>query len=128
MNDRLAKIDLDEALYFYKSPQAMVDYSLMQSFSLIKSAVEVFAYYGINDIYPVDIRDFFELIQIEQKKNGKVFVPSPKKADSVLECCLDNPVNRLSKKDGFYHIESWDSSGYGFEIQRKKQKESDRKD
>lgn len=128
MNERLAKINLEEALYFYKSPEAMVDYSLMQSFSLIKSSVEVFAYYGIDEFSPADIRDFFELIQLVQKKNGKVFVPSPKKVDSVLECCLDSAVNRLSEKGENYHIESWDSSGYGFEIERKKQKESDRKD
>ena len=104
MNSKLSKINFDDVLYFYKSPQALVDYSLMQSFSLIKSSVEVFAYYGINDFSPSDIRDFFTVIQLVQKKNNKVFIPSPKKVDSVLECCLSTNVNQLSRKEDHYHI------------------------
>ena len=122
MNERISKINFEDVSYFYKSPEALVDYSLMQSFSLIKSAVEIFAYYKINDIYPSDVKAFFEILQIKQQKSGKVFVPSPKKVESVLECCTGNGKNSLSKKDGFYRVETWDYSGYGFEIERKKQK------
>ncbi|MGN1457276.1 MAG: hypothetical protein ACI4XP_04885 [Acutalibacteraceae bacterium] len=116
MTDILCKINFDEVNYFYKSPFALVDYSMMQSFSLIKSSVEVFAYYGIVSFRSSDIRDFFQELQLVQKKNGRVFVPSPKKVDSVLECCMSDSENTISYSDGYYNIESWNTDGYKYEI------------
>ena len=116
MTDILCKINFDEVNYFYKSPFALVDYSMMQSFSLIKSSVEIFAYYNILSFESSDIRDFFRELELIQKKNGKVFVPSPKKIESVLECCMSTSGNTLSYSDGYYHIESWNTDGYKCEI------------
>ena len=76
MSSNIDKIIFTEAEYFYKSEHAVVDYSQMQSFSLIKSCIEIFAYYGIGDFVPSDVKEFFEKIQLIQKKNGKVFVRS----------------------------------------------------
>lgn len=116
MTDILCKINFDEVNYFYKSPFALVDYGMMQSFSLIKSSIEVLAYYGIVSFRSSDIRDFFQELQLVQKKNGRVFVPSPKKVDSVLECCMSESENTISYSDGYYHIESWNTDGYKCEI------------
>ena len=52
------KINYNEVSFFYKGEKAMVDYSQMQSFSLIKSCIEVFAFYGMNDITASDIQQF----------------------------------------------------------------------
>ena len=60
MEDILSKINFSETEFFYKSPDAFVDYSNMQSFSLIKSTVDVFVYYGIRDFAAEDISRFFE--------------------------------------------------------------------
>ncbi len=122
MSNTLDKINFDEAAYFYKSPDALVDYSLMQSFSLIKSSIEVLAYYGVREFTPADIRDFFKHIQLVQKKNGRVFIPSPKKVESVLECYTLEGKNCLHYQNGSYFVQSWDCSGYGFELERKQQK------
>lgn len=116
MTDILCKINFDEVNYFYKSPFALVDYSMMQSFSLIKSSIEVFAYYGIVSFRSSDTRDFFQELQLVQKKNGRVFVPSPKKVESVLECCISTSGDTLTYSDGYYHIESWNTDGYKYEI------------
>lgn len=119
MNETISIINMTEAKYFYKSPNSFVDYSQMQSFSLIKSCIEVFAYYKVNDFFPSDVRDFFEEIQIIQQKNNSAFVPSPKKVNGVLEYCT-NPSSGccLSKNDdGSYHIEKWDTLGYKSEIE-----------
>lgn len=116
MTDILCKINFDEVNYFYKSPFALVDYSMMQSFSLIKSSVEIFAYYGIMVFRSSDIRDFFQELQLVQKKNGRTFVPSPKKVESVLECCISTSNNTLTYSDGYYHIENWNTDGYKSEI------------
>ncbi len=118
MNSILSKINFAEACYFYKSPDAFVDYSNMQSFSLIKSTVDVFVYYGIRDFRPEDIRDFFEQLQLVKKKNNKVFVPAPKKVSGVLECYLGEGRESLSlSENGIFHVNAWDGSGYGFEIE-----------
>ena len=116
MTDILCRINFNEVNYFYKSPFALVDYSMMQSFSLIKSSVEIFAYYGILSFKSSDIRDFFDKLQLVQNKNGRVFIPSPKKIDSVLECCMSDSENMLSYSDGYYHIERWNTDGYKYEI------------
>ncbi len=113
----LLSIDFNEVQYFYKNPRSLVDYSQMQSFSLIKSSVEIFSYYGIPDFTAGDIRDFFEKLQLVQKKNNKVFLPSPKKIDGVLQCCLSETQNKLSFQNGIYHIVSWNHSGYRYEIE-----------
>lgn len=111
------KINYSEAIFFYKSDKAMVDYSLMQSFSLIKSCIEPFSYYGINDITAADIHKFFEKLQIVQKKNGRVFIPSEKKIRGVLDCCLEPSENYLICNNDTYHIEKWNTQGYKCEIE-----------
>lgn len=116
MNQELERINWEEAGFFYKSPLALVDYGNMQSFSLIRSSVELFSYYGIVDFTPNDITEFFRKLQLIQKKFDRVFLPSPKKVSGVLDCCLDKGINQLSRHDGQYHIVSWDHSGYGYEI------------
>ena len=121
MSDTIKKINLNEVTYFYKSPYALVDFSNMQSFSLIKSTIEIFAYYNINDFTADDVRELFVNLQLIQKKNNKVFIPSPKKISGVLDCCLSGSMNVLSSDNGIYHIVSWDSSGYGYEISAAKQ-------
>ncbi len=116
MSSKIDKINFDEAEYFYKSPYSLVDYSSMQSFSLIKSTVEVFAFYNIDCFSAEDIKLFFEKLQLVQKRNGKLFYPSVKKISGVLDCCIDGGKNSLEFKNGLYYIISWDSSGYGFEL------------
>lgn len=118
MSEALKKIDFHEAELFYKSPFSFVDYTLMQSFSLIKSTVEVFAYYGASPFSPEDVRDFFQRLGIVQQKNGRVFVPSPKKVRGVLECYLGEGKLRLEERDGLFYILSWDTLGYSSELQR----------
>lgn len=110
-------IDFNETCFFYKSEKAMVDYSQMQSFSLIKSCIEIFAYYGLNDFTASDIHSFFEKLQIIQKKNGRVFIPSEKKISGVLDCCLEKSENYLSCNNNIYHIEKWNTDGYKYEIE-----------
>ena len=120
MNTALSRINFQEAMYFYKSPHAFVDYSNMQSFSLIKSTVDVFAYYGIHDFTAEDIQAFFEQLQLVRKKTGKVFIPSPKKIRGVLDCYLTAGSETLSVNGTVYHINTWQGSGYGFEIEAAK--------
>lgn len=122
MSDVLDRISWGEVGFFYKSPDSLVDYSIMQSFSLIKSAVEVFAYYGINDFTADDMKRFFERLRLIHKKRGQPFVPSAKKISGVLECCQSVGDNSLSFNGRQFRIESWDSSGYGFEIEAAKRK------
>ena len=116
MSSNTDRINFKEAEFFYKNPRALVDYGQMQSFSLIKSSVEVFAYYGIKSFLPSDIKDFFERVQIVQKKNMKVFIPSSKKISGVLDCCLTPSDNYLSSDGIIYHIEKWNCDGYKYEI------------
>lgn len=116
MSSNINKINFKEAEYFYKSEHAIVDYSQMQSFSLIKSCIEIFAYYGVNVFSPADVKEFFEKIQLVQKKNGKAFIPSAKKVDGVMECCLFPSSCYLSHSEDGYHIEKWNSDGYKYEI------------
>ncbi len=116
MSNTIGNINFKEAEFFYKNPHALVDYSQMQSFSLIKSSVEIFAYYGINDFSPSDIKEFFEKLNIVQKKNQKVFIPSSKKVSGVLDCCLTPPGDHLSFDGSMYHIEKWNSDGYKYEL------------
>lgn len=116
MNNILSRINFKEAEFFYKNPLALVDYGQMQSFSLIKSSIEIFAYYGIEDFTAADIKAFFETIAVVQKKNNKVFIPSAKKISGVLDCCLDPSPCCLSSDGEYYHIISWNTDGYRFEI------------
>lgn len=116
MNDCLSRMNFDEINYYYKSPQALVDYSFMQSFSIIKSCIEIFVYYEITEFTAKDIKDFFEKLQLIQQKNGRAFVPSEKKIDGVLSCCLPNSKNIILYDNGKYEVQSWDTSGYAAEI------------
>ena len=111
------RINFAEVEYFYKSPLSLVDFSIIQSFSLIKSTVEVFAHYGIVEFRPEEIRQFFERLQLVHGEKQQVFLPTPKKISGVLDCCLSPGRNQLSKHEGTYRIVSWDSSGYRFEIE-----------
>ena len=54
------KINFEEVEYLYKSPDTMVDYSDVVSFTLIKSSVEIFQYYGITSFSADNIKRFFE--------------------------------------------------------------------
>lgn len=110
-------LNFKEIEFFYKAPNCLTDFSLMTSFSLIRSSVEVFAYYNINSFTSSDIKEFFQKLQIVQKKNNKVFLPSAKKIDGVLQCYLSGTKDTLSLENGVYKIISWDCSGYGYTIQ-----------
>jgi len=110
------KINFDEAEYFYKH-NSITDFSTTTSLGLIRSCIEVLAYYGADSFTGNDIKEFFQKIGIIQKKNGKIFVPSVRKAEGVLDCFLLGKGDRLSCRDGIYHIEQWDSTGYMYEIQ-----------
>lgn len=116
MNNAAEKINYTEAELFYKSPYALVDYTSVQSFTLIKSCIELFAYYGAEKFTASDIKEFFTRLQLTQKKNGRVFIPSEKKIEGVLDCCLDGNGNTLSRSDGMYHIVHWNTDGYRFEL------------
>ena len=116
MENRINKINFEEAEFFYKNPHSLVDYSQMQSFSLIKSSVEIFAYYNINTFAASDIKAFFEKLAVVQKKNEKVFIPSAKKVSGVLDCCLVPKGDHLSFDGEQYHIEKWNCDGYKYEI------------
>ncbi len=116
MNNTLDMINFKEAVYFYKSDKAIVDYSSMQSFSLIKSCIEVFAYYGIKELKPADIKMFFEKINIVMKKNNKPFIPSQKKIEGVLDCCIGLSDCCLIKNGDSFFIEKWNTEGYKYEI------------
>ena len=117
MSSAIERIDLAEVDFFYHSPHAFVDYTAMQSFSLIKSTVDILVYYGITDFTPHDIRELFEHINIVTKKSGRVFLPSPKKISGVLDIFLKPGKESLSLNDGVYHVNNWNGSGYGFEIE-----------
>ncbi len=121
MSDVLSLINMEEAKYFYNNPHSLVDYSQMQSFSLIKSCIEVFAYYNAVDFTPEDIKEFFSALSIVQQKNNKVFVPSPKKVSGVFDCCLSGSDCVLSRTESGYHIDSWNSDGYKYEILKAKE-------
>lgn len=117
MNDKLSVINFTEVNFFYKSPDALVDYSRMQSFSVIKSCIEVIAYYGIKEFTAQDIRDFFEELKLVQQKNNKVFIPSPKKISGVLESCIMPSGCAMQEKDGVFYIDKWNTDGYRAELQ-----------
>lgn len=117
MNDNINKLNFTEIEFFYKAPNCLTDFSQMTSFSLIKSSVEVFAYYRITSFTSTDIKEFFQKLQIIQKKNNKVFVPSPKKIDGVLQCYLSGTKDTLSFENGIYQIVSWDCSGYKYTVE-----------
>ena len=89
-NRTLSRINFTEAEYYYKSPHTLLDCSYMQSFGLIKSTVDVFVYYGINDFTAEDIQAFFERLQFFKKDADKAFIP--------------------------FHVNAWAGNGYGFEI------------
>ena len=122
MSKALDRLNFNEVIYFYKSPDSFADYGSMQSFSLIRSTVEVFAYYGTTAFTAEDIRSLFEQLQIVQKKYNRVFLPSVKKISGVMECCFQPGINQLAEENGVYRIISWDSSGYGYEIATAKRK------
>ena len=110
------RINFDEAEYFYKN-NSITDFSTTTSLGLIRSCIEILAYYGVDSCTGDDIKEVFQKIGIVQKKNGKVFVPSVRKAEGVLDCFLSGKGDRLSCNNGVYHIEKWDSTGYMYEIQ-----------
>ena len=114
--NNLDKIRFNEAEYYYKSEHAIVDYSQMQTYSLIKSCIEVFAYYDITDFTAVEMKAFFEKLQLVQQKNYRVFNPSVKKVSGVLDWCLTPGENYLSVKDNIYHVEKWNTDGYKYEM------------
>lgn len=118
MKKSLNDINFREVEYIYKSPHSLVDYSKMQSFSLIKSSIEVFAYYGIDQFSPSEIKAFFEKLELINAKSNKVFIPSLKKIRGVLECCVDsNARNYLSEDGDHFRIVHWDHDGYRYEIE-----------
>lgn len=109
-------INFKEAEYFYKNPRSLVDYTQMQSFSLIKSCIEVFNYYNIFEFTPEQVKDFFEKINIVQAKNNRPFIPSAKKISGVMDCCLQPSDCFLEKTVTGYKIVKWNSDGYKYEI------------
>lgn len=118
MNETLSIINFTEARYFYQNPLGCIDYTQMRSFNIIKSCLEIFAFYGVRDFFPSDIHDFFAELQLVQKSTGKVFVPSAKKAEGVLEYCQGSSDCCISKNsDGSYHIDKWNTVGYKAEIE-----------
>lgn len=122
MSKAFELINYDEAELFYKSELSLVNYAEVQSFTLIKSCIELFAYYGAMEFTATDIKSFFEKLQITQNKNGRVFIPSEKKIQGVLDCCLESRDNKLIYENGDYRIVSWNTDGYYYEIQRIKEK------
>ncbi len=118
MKKSLNDINFREVEFIYKNPHSLVDYSKMQSFSLIKSSIEVFSYYGVDPFTPSEIKEFFVRLALINDKSNKVFVPSIKKIKGVLECCLDsNARNYLSENGDCYKIIHWDHDGYRYEIE-----------
>lgn len=115
-------INLDEARFFYTSPNTMIDNSGLESFGLIRSAVDVLVYYGINEFTADDIRELFDSLQLIRKKNGRVFVPSVKKISGVLECYLGKGTFMLERSGERFRAVSWDCGGYRYEIEAAKQK------
>ncbi len=109
-------INFKEAEYFYKNPRSLVDYTQMQSFSLIKSCIEVFNYYNIFEFTPEQVKHFFEKINIVQAKNNRPFIPSAKKISGVMDCCLQPSDCFLEKTVTGYKIVKWNSDGYKYEI------------
>ncbi len=116
MNYDINRLNFKEIEFFYKAPNSLTDFSQMTSFSLIKSCVEVLVYYDITSFTSTDIKQFFQRLQIVQKKNNKVFIPSAKKIDGVMQCYLSGTKDSLSFENGVYSIASWDCSGYGYAI------------
>lgn len=111
-------INWKEVLFFYHSPQySFTDFSEMKSFSLIKSCIEIFSYYGINDFSSDDIKNFFEKLALVQKKNVKVFLPSLRKIEGVLECYTTAGMECLQTENHLYHIVSWNTDGYRYTVQ-----------
>lgn len=121
MSAALSKINMAEAAAFYKSPHSLVDYTQMQSFSLIKSVIEVFAYYKASPFTAEDIRDFFSELQLVQAKTNRVFLPSPRKIRGVLDLYLSPGPFQLAMEGEAYAIVSWDCSGYYYAVQREKE-------
>ena len=109
-------INFKEAEYFYKNPHSLVDFTQMQSFSLIKSCIEVFNYYNIREFTADDVKVFFEKISIIQAKNNRAFIPSAKKISGVMDCCLQPSDCFLEKTESGYKIVRWNSDGYKYEI------------
>lgn len=117
MNDFLLKMNFDEINYYYKSPKSLVNYSLMQSFSIIKSCIEVFAYYEITEFKAIDVKIFFEKLQLVQERNHRIFVPSEKKIIGVINCLPQSKNNIIVFDKDKYIIKAWDISGYKAEIE-----------
>ena len=107
-------INFEEVKYFYEH-NSITDFSAMTSLGLIRSSIEIFSYYGVNVFTGNDIKEFFQKAGIIRKE--KIFVPSVKKIEGVLDCFLSGKGDRLSCNNGVYHIEKWDSTGYMYEIQ-----------
>lgn len=117
MNNNINKLNFKEIEFFYKAPNCLTDFSQMTSFGLIRSSVEVLAYYNITSFTSSDIKEFFQILQITQSKNNRVFLPSAKKIDGVLQCYLSGTKDTLSFENEEYKIVSWDCSGYKYIIE-----------
>ena len=107
-------INFEEVKYFYEH-NSITDFSAMTSLGLIRSSIEIFSYYGVNVFTGNDIKEFFQKAGIIRKE--KIFVPSVKKIEGVLDCFLAGRGDRLSCDSGVYRIEKWDSTGYMYELQ-----------
>ena len=119
MTDITRRVNMREISYFYTSPDVLIDNSGLNSFSLIRSIIEVLDYYGIKDFTAEDVYCIFKEIGIVQRSNGRVFAPSVKKISGVLECYINNKNRKysLSLHEKTFHIESWDHTGYLYEIE-----------
>ena len=49
------RVNMDEIIYFYTSPDVMIDNRGLHSFSLIRSIIEVLDYYGVKDFTAEDV-------------------------------------------------------------------------
>lgn len=117
MNDQFQnKLNFNEINFFYNDPRSIIDHSMLVDFSLIRSIIEVIAYYDALDFTAQDISELFSIIGIHQKKRDRIFTPSPRKISAVLDCFIDKSGDNLSLSDGNYHIVSWNTDAYSAEI------------
>ena len=116
-SDITQMVDLGEIKHFYTSPETLIDNGNLNSFSLIRSIIEVLDYYGVKTFTAEDVHRIFSEIHMVQKSNGRIFCPSVKKITGVLECYTVKGKYSLSEENGVFRIESWDHTGYRSEIE-----------
>lgn len=117
MTDITQKVNMREISYFYTSPDVLIDNSGLNSFSLIRSIIEVLDYYGVKEFTAGDVYRIFKGIGMVQRSNGRIFAPSVKKISGVLECYVKDGKYSLSLHCDVFRIESWDHTGYLYEIE-----------